>query len=212
MSINMTQKFEFETDDIKSFETILNTIVPILFHRNGKYTKLNIRKNSNFIGSWKDGINYAATWESKPSVIMQNAASSGSLVNTADGIYGGCEKIKVIAKKSDLDEAVKYANKFINSPSKPTRLFISRLSDYIDDYNKDEDDLCCSSYEDMIDKTMEILKNFDANELFRKLGNGYCSWFNMDDGSTGIAYRMHTECVGGWEKLFISLTHAFYGK
>jgi len=94
--------------------------------------------------------------------------------------------------------------------NKPTRVFIASLADYAG--NCKDEDIKFSSYADMLTYSLSLLKSFAKKELCDKLGDGYTSWFNPYDGSTGLCYRLHHEPIGGWNKIILSAIHAYYGK
>jgi len=69
MSINMTQRFEFETDDLDSMRKMLDTIVPILFTKDeGKFIKIHLSKDDRHL--FRDGSEYEKNedgkWERTP--------------------------------------------------------------------------------------------------------------------------------------------------
>lgn len=68
MSINMTQAFEFETDDLDSMRKMLETIVPILFDKDsGIHTKIHLSDSNQHL--FNDGAKYEENengrWERK---------------------------------------------------------------------------------------------------------------------------------------------------
>lgn len=69
MPINMTQAFEFETDDLGSMRKMLEAIVPILFTKDeGKYTKIHLSREDKHL--FRDGHEYEKNedgkWERTP--------------------------------------------------------------------------------------------------------------------------------------------------
>jgi len=208
MSINMTQTFEFETDCLKSFEVMLKTIVPILFKKNGKYTKLSIWGSEPRF--WNDGSSSERVWEEMPKVFP--CAGVFALLSP-DNTYGGATFLKAVATKMTADEAAAEACKQKGEKTPPTRFWVATLSDYYDDYKKERGDTYCSSRDDMVLRTMERVRATAEDDNFTdKMGDGYTEIFNCFDGSIGIGYRMHREPNCGWNRLFISLVHAYYGK
>ena len=93
---------------------------------------------------------------------------------------------------------------------KPTRLWVTTLADYKEDIK--EGDIALSSREQAVEMIMAKVRDSNPAELKKLAGDGYNDWFNEFDGSIGIGYRMHWEPSGGWDKLLISLIHAYYGK
>jgi hypothetical protein len=98
--------------------------------------------------------------------------------------------------------------------SKPTRVWVATLSDYASDIDKDEENPSdiFETNEEMVESVMERLITFDKNKLNEECGDGYLSCFNHFDGSIGTGYRVHWEPSGGWNKLYVSIVHAYYGK
>jgi len=214
MSINLTQKFCFETDSLDSFEKMLETISKIMFHEPDKYINHHIQVVEP--SYWQDGKDYRNMWDNCQPIL---AESSNLLYNPGkeyhllkfDGIFGGASFLKLEQSFFTRDEASKASMSHKKEPN-PTRLFVARLSDYSGDYNKEGGDIHCRSIDNMINNSMKILRNFDTEKLFQKLGDGYNEGFNSDDGSVDVGYRMHQEPCGGWDYLVISLVHMYYGK
>lgn len=203
MSINMTQAFEFETDDPKSFETMLQAIVPILFGKNGSHTKLHLQGSPEF---WDDGREYEEAWNSCPR--MYQEGDKVSLLKPSR-IYGGAYLWEKVGEAPDLDAAAVQSMKHKKEPA-PTRVWITTLQDYAGDYG--EGDTYCNGHKDMVVKAMELVKNANLKKLQEECGDGYNDGFNHNDGSISVGYRMQYEPNGGWNQLVLSLIHIYYGK
>lgn len=94
--------------------------------------------------------------------------------------------------------------------TRPTRVWVTTLADYKSGMK--EGDVACSSPEVAVDMIMAKVRDFDPSKLREECGDGYNDWFNHFDGSIGVAYRMCRGPNGGWNELYISLAHAYYGK
>jgi hypothetical protein len=199
MSINMTQAFEFETDDLKSFEKVLVSAISVMFHdKNDQYVQLHIdpTKGDDY---WHDGG-------------YDNSVAVYKNGNKFDVIKTQYIKNIQYAAKVDsfntLDEAVKAAEK--TDRARPTRLFVAGLFDYRSSIRKDS--IRCKSQKEMHEEAMKLVQNVDINKLNEACGDGYSDGFQNFDGSIDVGYRMHYEPQGGWNCLYLSLVHMYYGK
>jgi hypothetical protein len=208
MSINMTQDFSFETDCIKSFEKMLKTAVDIIFDKSsGNYTKFSIWGKEPY--HWRDGSSYDRVYEDVPSMLQ---TEDGIALIDAERIYGGATLMKITGHEPDLDSAAEKAMSFRKEKSKPTRMWVATLSDYSGEFKKDRGDTYCNNREDMVWRAVEMMKAVTYQQMKDAIGDGYSYEFNRDDGHITIGYRMHVEPNCGWNNIFLSCVHAYYGK
>ena len=199
MSINMTQAFEFETDDIKSFEKVLASAIAVMFHdKNSEYVQLHVDPTQGG-DYWQDGG-------------YDNSVAVYKNGNKFDVIKTQYIKSVQYAAKVDsfdtLDKAVEAAGKV--DRARPTRLFVAALFDYKPSIRKDS--IRCKSQKEMYEAAMKLVRAVDLNRLNEACGDGYHDGFQNFDGSIGVGYRMHYEPSGGWNCLYLSLVHMYYGK
>jgi hypothetical protein len=194
MSINMTQKFSFETDDFVSFENILKAIVPVLFKSNGKYIALHIDEVEPSF--WRNGLEYNF-----------DHGVFGNTVIAPASTYHGATLYKTISEHEKLEQACLQACKLNEKNKKlPTRKFICRLADYGKNFKPGMK--FCKDYIDMISQTMSIVKETDKKQFIE-------DFFEVEDkyaDNANAGYRMHWEPNGGWNYLYISMIHVYYGK
>ena len=129
-------------------------------------------------------------------------------------MYGGaCFDAKEEPPVDDKDEAAKISCSR-RKKSKPTRMWITTLADYVSDYEQlePEETIHCVNHEEMVAKTMEAVKAVDPQAFFKEFGDGYHYGFNRYDGDIGHGYLMQWRPNGGWNLLHISMVHAYYGK
>lgn len=207
MSINMTQDFAFETDELKSFRVVLKSIIPVLFKKNGKYVQLHIDTSEKQNWGWRDG-KYECGSNYKEHEVVYYANQYHVIED--DTMYHGAKQHKVVSSHNDKDEACNKAVAF-NRQNEPKafRKFICKLGDYKEEYKDKTGITFCDNYEDMLADTIAIINNVNP-EVFKK--EFFDASIRSFDGSLGIAYRMHYEPQGGWNKLLISMTWAYYGK
>jgi hypothetical protein len=195
MSINMTQKFSFETDDLGSFENVLKAIVPVLFKPNGKHVILHI--NEVTPSFWQDGKEY----NFDHSVIANNVIAPAST-------YYGATLYKTVSEHKKLEHACKEACELNEKNRKPpTRKFICRLADYGNDFKPGME--FCKNYSDIVSKTMKIVKEANKEQFLKEFHKAEDPHF---DGSVNAGYRMHWEPHSGWNYLYVSMIHVYYGK
>lgn len=205
MSINMTQAFKFETDSLESFERMLHAAVRVMFRdKKTKHTQLFItsQKQGKLEGGHGDG------WDNVPSVIDLNGQFH-HLNNAA--MYHGAPFMKLGQKFASKDEAASAAHAKYQEP-KPTRMRVATLADYKPEMERDDLAIPCNTYDRMVIEAVARMQKITMQDLVNALGDGCTSWFNNSDGSIGLAYRMHYGPMGGWNKLYLSVTHAYYGK
>lgn len=204
VSINMTQDFEFETDDLKSFRIILSAAVRVLFHegKNGLWTQLHIQQDD------RHHFPSGAVVDNHQRPMILPDGDQFKLVDPCE-TYHGTTVLSAKGVYSTKDEAAEAA-KLEDKEPKATRVYIATLSDYESEIKPE--DIRCKTYDELVDETMKIVAGFPKKKFFDTLGDGYNYWFNPYDGSVGVAYRMQWRPNGGWNLLHISMTHAYYEK
>ena len=134
-----------------------------------------------------------------------------------DRSYSGVSIDRVSSIHSTLEEAVGIADgKFrkLLSPL-PKRTWITTLSDYSSEDGlgrSSKTNQKCRNYQELIAKTLEIVKNFDTQKFLEECGDGYHIGFYPDDGSVRPGYRLQYRALLGWHELDISAIHVYQGK
>lgn len=212
MSINMTQALKFETDDLRSFEQMLAVAVRVLFKPNGRYVRQHIRVGDQPPCLFPDGRDYREEWLSQPEV-LKDGDGKFYLLET-QGVFGGAPMRRKINVPYDDQNAAARASCSQRKEAKPTRMWICTLSDYEGDFRsaKKNERIFCRGYDDMVKKTMNVVRAADPRAFVDQFGDGYHYGFNSDDGSVGHGYLMQWRPNGGWNVLYISMVHAYYGK
>ena len=200
----MTQELTFETDDLNSFELMLKSAVRVLFPKSkGQYINLHIKKEHP--GFWEDGK--YDNYENGPSILDKGSDKYALLEHKQT--YGGAFFVKEKQTFGNKDEAADASNSCKKEP-KPKRLWIATLSDYASDFSPE--DTSCANHKSLVEKSMKLMRKFPRQRVFDEIGSGRHHGFNSFDGSIGIAYRMEYAPMGGWNLLYLSATHAYYGK
>ena len=216
MVINLTQEFNYETDSLESLEKVLQTIIPLFFSKNSEYCCLHLKKDKP--SSFDNGVDHRVYYDLQ-NRIVENPISSNSgkieneyLLIEPHHTYAGVAIDRVSDIYRNLDEATAVAtgkHRKLPLPT-PKRKWITSLADYRG--SCDTKDIKCKSHQDLLTKTLELIKKFDPKTFESECGDGYCSWFNHDDGSIGVGYRLQHRPQGGWNNLDISAIHIYYGK
>jgi len=209
MPINMMQEFSFENDSVESVEKVLAAVVPVMFKESGTYSELFIRTDSPPY-TWRDGkYGRDKRYRDQPRIMQ---TEEGACFIEPVKTYHGAPVVWKTKTFASLETAAKASCDAVKAKPdpKPSRVFIAMLADYKSDI--EPKDIRCGSYQEMIEKASGLLRAFDRKRIKKELGDGYDSFFNHFDGSIGVAYRLHHEPMGGWNKLIISATHAYYGK
>jgi len=203
MSINLTQEFKFESDSIESVQTMLEAIVPVLFPKvHSEYVRLNLTQKVSYFHN--DGSKYIHG----PNVIELPDGRFGVLADKGRVIGGTVvNKIEEIFHTVNKAATVSCEKKY---KTPPTRMFVARLSDYVSDVK--EESVVFNSHKEMINKSIEILKNADLSKFQEFCGTGYDFAFNQSDGDIEPGYRLQYEPNGGWNQLFLYICHIYYGK
>jgi hypothetical protein len=211
MSINMTQAFVFETDDQGAAEKMLATVVPILFRENGEYTKLHIERRKEGKADHRDETDYGEYWRAKAPLLDMG---DHVLLAESGRMYHGAVFHVPGKKFKTRDEAAIHVNAEADKVEKHAKwLWLATLADYRGDFKEGNEG--CRSHGDMINSAFSILNGAVRQykpEFRRICGDGYNDWFNSDDGSVGVGYRLWYSPNGGWNKLNIGLCHMYYGK
>ncbi len=201
MSINMTQAFEFETDDVESLIKMVNTIGSILFDG----TKIIISKEADdfnfcFNDGKYDGRNEYSVF--RKSVLVPDRTLLGVSV---------CEEVDCFHKQK---EAIEHASKLNRGLSKdPTRKFLMCIATNCSDYKGGKKYAGFKTGQKYIEDTVrELLNNFDHQAFYEECGDGYNGYFDGQDGDVGIGYRLNWSPSGAEDRLHLSLIHMYYGK
>jgi hypothetical protein len=67
-------------------------------------------------------------------------------------------------------------------------------------------------YADLIRSAMEHVRTADVSAFFARCGSGHTDWFDHNDGSIDVGYRISKRPFGGSGVLDLSLCHIYYGK
>jgi len=92
----------------------------------------------------------------------------------------------------------------------PKYMHVFTIGDYKSNIQKEDEKF--SSISELVDKVIRELENINSKKFTKKCGDGYNEWFNRDDGSVDVGYRLAHRPYGGWNELDISLCHIYYGK
>jgi hypothetical protein len=199
--IHHIQHFEFETDSLKDFERMLETIVHIEFrYPNSEYTKLHMKnKPPSF---WNDGSDYQ--WTQKAIIEVNQKIYSIEPCAT----FHGAKQYKTLNQYVSLEEAAKDTNHCKRVPA--TRLWVATLSDSACGFKKGEDHYCQSKSQIINHASTAMQHAATKTEEFAKLR--VPEWMDRGDGSIGMGFRMSHEWEAGSEVLYLSLCHVYYGK
>jgi len=210
----MIQEFSLETDSIQKLESTLKVMIPLLFSKNGNES-VGLHLKQEKPSSFDNGVDYREYFDLQEHVLSfvpDQQQKPIHLTTQSERTYAGVVVDRVTDKYLELDEAVAaVGNRYRKLPIPiPRRTWITTLADYKDTSYKKS--LKCRSYEDLLTKTLEIIKSFDSQKFFQECESGYCSWFNSDDGIIKMGYRLQQRLKGGFECLDISAIHIYYGK
>ncbi len=211
MSINMTQAFKFETDDLESFEKMLRVIVEILYggRKFGDHSKLHLQVKNQHYG-FPDGKDYHASRNEQPEMLAEGGKY---FALKPQRVYGGAFFVTKDTSFTDKDKAARFSCSKWREP-KATRMWIATFADYIEDFDhlKKDERIYCASVNDAVKQAMEVVRAVDPKVFFEKFGDGYHYAFNRFDGSIGHGYRMEWSPSGASDHLHLSMIHAYYGK
>lgn len=216
MSIQMTQDFVYETDDLTHFGIVLKAVIEVMFCKNygsgggSEYTQLHLKAKPD---GFNDG-RYECYRHRNPPKILPHGTTN--LIVDTDRIHGGATVLKVVGEEKDLDKAARKVAEWPVPPElkvQPKYLWISTLADYKSNM-KPEDVSVCNHLE-MHEKAMALMREARSTrkgEFLTVCGDGYHYGFNNFDGSVALGYRMSYSPTGGWNNLNLSFCHAYYGK
>lgn len=199
MSINLTQKFVYETDDLKSFRIVLNSISNVLFSDKKHKPKILINEPSH----WGDG-KYEDN-DDDSHFILHN--KTNALVLKKSCCYHGAIVVKKIEEKQNLDEAAKAAND-LRKPIFPKRKWITTIFDYKSEGSK-EKTISFYSFEGLADAVIDLCKQVDSRKFMNDFNHAEDGCF---DGGVQLGYRIEWRPNGGFDVLDISAIHVYYGK
>ena len=201
----MTQSFCFESDSLESLEKVLRTVFSVVYSKFDKFYECYLTTQEPEY--WEDGSK--SSWDECPSIYQ----TGGKYLHLGGSyIYGGARILKKTAEFDTLDKAAEESSKQFKHID-GNRMFLCGVSDYELSFEEKES---FQTTDKAVDRVIEICRNASSKEniikFFQKKGDGYTSWFNGDDGSVDIGWRVHWEPDGGFNKLYISMIHVYYGK
>jgi len=207
----MTQEFVFDTDDLGSFEKMLQVIGEILFggRKFGDSSKLHIQVKDEHYG-FPDGRNHRAAFAEQPEVLAEGGKY---FLLKPHRIFGGASFRTKGKSFTDKDEAAKASCSKYKEP-KPSRKWIATINDWGGDLDRAEEGsvILCPDVSDMVRAAMELMRAADKKDFLKEFGDGYHYGFNSFDGSIGVGYRMEWSPSGAQDLLHLSMVHAYYGK
>ncbi len=194
---NLLQEFCFETDDLKSLEVMLRTVIDLFFDGHFSYF---FKEEPSF---WPDGgDNYATFYDDMPFVVRHNKQF---IIADHNETFGGAKFATSLAVMSDADKAAAFALEKHGQEPKATRLWIGTVGQYCKEKGNR------LYFHQMVDFLMEKIKSISSKEFFEKFGDGFNDGFRKGDGNVGHGWRIETQhcphlC------LHISMVHIYYGK
>ena len=220
MSINLTQEFVFETDDLDSLEQMLDTILRILFQK-GRYQKTAHVMRMQITGDtipqtptcFRDGRYEDWNWgTARPMMIPVKAVAPDVVCNdesfalVAHGqTYGGTSQLKVLEHHDDRDIAARAASAQEIKP-KPTRRWITSIwdSDHENTHLKANEVFKARGYADLVREAVKLCKQANQKAFL----NDFRDVEPDTDGSVAVRFRLESRP----RALDISLAHIVYGK
>jgi len=192
----------FESDDIKSFRKVLETLVDVSMDRGIYSVKF------KHDGCFDDGSEH----KSGPSILIGPREDSFHFIGN-ERCYHGATFVSTTREFQDKDVAAKESYDQ-DSYTVPTRMFVAGLRhEYKDVTLATAKIRCGNSKKKMIDAALEVLASKENRKaFFDKCGNGYTSWFSNFDGSIDIGYRLSWNNSIWDEGIDLSLCHIYYGK
>ncbi len=224
----LTQEFAFETDSLDDLAEMIRAACKVTYHTaisspGARYTQLHINTHAPKDMSFQNGQDLREYYRSKPVLFEDPSDDFGDRVLLLDvgRIHGGASVMKVVEKitgeglEESLDQAAQASQKYLaktDPPPLPTRLWVATLGDYKS--RMVETDTPCANLDELVlmateaARTAKIAKK---DEFRRVCGSGYNEFFNSDDGSVDIGWRLQLRGVS-WPEIDISLVHIYYGK
>ena len=194
MSIEMTQEFLYETDDLKLFETVLRTILPIIY---GKNHHPRMCRKAPF---WDDGKDYHRNFSVVPT-------PEKWCVITPCQTYHGSTFHQIVSEFSSREEAAADACQREKEP-KPTRQWITSLELSYGELDS-KHYIGTRGTGDAATKVMEKVKETDGQKFLHDFSHVEREEFNWFDGTIRYGWRMEHS---GMDSLDISMVHILYGK
>ena len=201
MSINMTQDFEFETDDRESLMKMLDTIGSILFDG----TKIVVSQDAkDFDYCFDDG-----KYDHNSYSVFDKSVIEHSKIELGVKIYK--EKDSFNNRKEAIEHAAGMNREIVKTP---TRKFIMGISTDYSRYKIGKSYASFKSGKKYIESAVEkLLDDPDLEGNFtRECGNGFNQGFMSFDGSIGMGYRLSWSPSGAEDRLYLSAVHMYYGK
>lgn len=195
MSIEMTQDFVYETDDLKLFRTVLITIIPVLF-RSGRQ-KILLREPRDC--SWDAGEE--ESWhDTQPEILDATRELNACYHLETTGTYHGAVFQHLGAEFKTKDEAAAAAVAQRTRP-RPTRRWITRVFEY-GTYARGT--YATPLKAALVDSIMYLVQSTDRNAFLRD----FRAVEPDTDGNVGVGYRMQLSR----DALDISMVHVVYHK
>jgi hypothetical protein len=204
MSIEMTQKLVFETDDIKLFEKMLDVSVRIVFKKTHNL-KFLLQEPSCF-----DDGKYDESYDSEQVDIVESADYDNWYFLEPIGTYHGAVFFKQGKGFDNKDKAAKASCESRIEP-KPKYMWLSTIYDH--DYegstrNRPKYRYSAKNHDDFMDNIMKQIKLGDQ----RKFHEDFSHLDTEDDVSFSAGYRLEHRPSGGADMLDISFCGIYYGK
>lgn len=220
MTINLTQEFVFETDDLDSLEQMLDVVVRIMFQK-GRYQKSEHRMRLQITGDtipetpicFRDGkYDTSPAWPMcRPLLLPMSEVDPQNklfaLVEHGE-TFGGCCQLKVVEGAGlfeDRHDAARASSSKEEEP-KPTRQWITSIwdCDHENTHLKKNEVFVARGYADLVREIIKVCKR--ANQ--KKFLEEFCEVAPDTDGSVDVGFRLESRC----RMLDLSLVHIIYGK
>jgi hypothetical protein len=203
MSINKTQEFVFESDELSSVMTMFEAIAKILYDMKD-YTRPVILLEQPLF--WEDG-RYNAEWRKSLDTYIYET-TDGSSVLLPCATYGGATMLKKHGDYKNNDKAAKVACSLHQKP-KPTRMWIASVThgQWIGPKTKIHQP---KSLDELSNKVKEIAEGVDKKDFLEKFQE--FEHPELFDCSVGMGYRLEWRADGGSDTLDLSAVHVYYGK
>lgn len=202
MSINLTQAFVFETDDLKSLQAILSVVVRTLMPT----PRLALTEPDHF---WADDGRY--NQEFIDSCYGYVNGDSATLLEPSE-TFGGATFLSArnIGTKDDIAAEISARYKKDN-PLIPKYSWIASLypSHYRPSFGRQKGFQAFPGYDKLITQVMEMAKAKDKAAF--RFEYSAAEWDNFD-GSIGEGYRLYQSYDAGWSVLHLAMCHIYYGK
>lgn len=189
----MIEDVTFQSDDLKKFKCVLETIIPIYFIKN--HTKIALTEPS----FWPDGA-YDDYFRSGNGVFEHDKKF---FVIGPKATYHGVTQFGQLSESFDHVDKASAKCCALEPPSpKPTRKWLASIARWRTPKKFGRP----RGVGDLITRIMKILEAADKSQFRAEFA--HAEWDNFD-GSIGSGYRIQSD---GANELHISMTHIYYGK